>query len=204
MYNNESFDDYIRNVLGYPNQNSNSMVANTSTTMNDYNMMPFSIDNTSEIEECYPEIYKIVYPMITKKCSMVNQPITKDLINQMTDEIYSAIEVNNQINVNINLQNEMQTTQNNRSDRKNQMGEVSKKDTLKESRGEDRQFRNRDLRDLIQILIIRELLRRRPGFPSNRPPMPGLGRPQFPGRPGMGRPPFMPREYNNIDLYEDY
>ena len=53
---------------------------------------------------------------------------------------------------------------------------------------------------MIQILIIRELLRRpRPA----RPPFPGPGgRPPFPG--GPGRPPFRPREYDDMDIYERY
>ena len=85
-----------------------------------------------------------------------------------------------------------------------------------ENRGEDRQFRpirNRTLRDLIRILIIRELLGR-PGFPGNRPPMrppfPGRPprppmRPPFPGGPG-GRPPMMPRsDFDNYyDIYENW
>ena len=63
---------------------------------------------------------------------------------------------------------------------------------------------NRNLRDLIQILLIRELLRRRrPGRPPMppRPPMPGPG-----PRPPM-RPPFGPqfnRNYQNLnkDFFE--
>ena len=80
---------------------------------------------------------------------------------------------------------------------------MPKESVIKENRGEDRQFRNRNLRDLIQILIIRELLRRRRRPMPGRPPFPG-GRPPFPGGPGMGRPPMMPREYNNMDIYEQY
>lgn len=56
----------------------------------------------------------------------------------------------------------------------------------KENRGEDRQFRNRNLQDLIRIILIRELLerrRRRPPFgrPPIRPPFLGGGRPPFLG-----------------------
>ncbi len=73
---------------------------------------------------------------------------------------------------------------------------------VKENRGEDRQFRNKGLQDLIRILLIRELLGRpgnRPPMPPHRPPM----RPPFPpGGPGQGpRPPIMPRNAY-YDLYE--
>ena len=75
----------------------------------------------------------------------------------MTDEIYSAIEVNNEVNVNINLQNEVT---NNRNESRNTLKDSVKKDSIKETRSESRQFRNRNLRDLIQILLIRELIKR--------------------------------------------
>ena len=55
--------------------------------------------------------------------------------------------------------------------------------------------RNNGIRDLIKILILRELL----GIPHNpRPPMPPR-RPPFPGGPN-GRPPMRPRFYE--DIYE--
>ena len=98
MYNNESFDDYIRSILGYQNMN-NMYIQNNS---NNYNL---SNNNREELENCYPEIYKIVYPMISQRCSTMSQPVTRETVENMTDEIYSAIEVNSEINLNINLQN---------------------------------------------------------------------------------------------------
>ena len=104
--------------------------------------------------------------------------------------------------MNINLTNEIGNTINNRSTTTNKTN-TSKPEKVRETRGEDRQFRNRGLQDLIRILLIRELLGR-PGHPGHRPPMPPHGRPPmrppFPphGGPGQGpRPPIMPR-----DLYE--
>lgn len=195
MYNNQSFDDYIRNVLGYPT--NNMYMGNIA---DEYNMQYFS-NNNDELEDCYPEIYKIIYPMISQRCSRVSEPVTREMVETMTDEIFSAIEVNNEINVNINLQNGTINSKNQATTGTNQTNrEVAKQ----ENRGEDRQFRNRELRDLIQILLIRELLRRRRRPMPGRPPFPG-GRPPFPGGPGTGRPPIMPREYNNnMDIYEQY
>ena len=191
MYNNESFDDYIRSILGYQNMN-NMYIQNNS---NNYNLS--NNNNREELENCYPEIYKIVYPMVTQRCSTMSQPVTRETVENMTDEIYSAIEVNSEINLNINLQNK---TNGNRQENKVSTSNILKSEDKNEKRGEDRQFGNRNLRDLIQILIIRELLRRpRP----ERPPFPGPGgRPPFPG--GPGRPPFRPREYDDMDIYERY
>ena len=68
---------------------------------------------------------------------------------------------------------------------------------------------NRGLRDLIQILLIRELLRRfrRPRMPGRppmpRPPMPG---PRPPFRPGFGPGGTMfsrDFEISNYDIFEN-
>lgn len=201
MYQNESFDDYIRSILGYPNPNTMYMQNYPA----EFPRMNQPTNQNPELEKCYPEIYKILYPMITKKCSQISEPVTSELVDSMTDEIYSAIEVNNEINVNINLQN---SVTNHRTQNQATTREPITKEALRENRGEDRQIRNRDLRDLIKILIIRELLNRpggghRPRPPMHggpgRPPFPGGPRPPFPGGPGPGRPPIMPREY---DIYE--
>lgn len=203
MYNNESFDDYIRSILGYPNINGmhmDGMYMNTNNMQNEYNMASRT-SISEDLEGCYPEIYKIVYPMIAQRCSRTSEPITGEIVENMTDEIYNAIEVNNEVNLNINLQNEVT---NNRKESRNSLKGASSKESKNENRGEDRQFGNSNLRDLIKILLIRELIRR------HRRPMPGPGRPPFPGRPsflrepGPSRPPIMPREYNNIDIYEQF
>lgn len=195
MYN-ETYEDYIRSILGYPNYGAA------------YQQQPMAInyernDQNAEIENCYPEIYKVVYPMICKACSNNNRPITPDLIDELTNEIYLSIESDNEINVTINLTNEVGGNVENRSTNGRTTTKSSgvSKEEIKENRGEDRQFRNRGLQDLIRILLIRELLGRpgrpghRPPFPPPRPPM----RPPFPpGGPGH-RPPIMPRD---MDLYE--
>lgn len=190
MYNNGSFDDYIRSVLGYPNTNNMYM----NNVQDEYNMT-YDSDNNEDLEECYPEIYRIVYPMISQRCSRVTEPVTREMVENMTDEIYSAIEVNDKINVNINLQNSTINSKNQAVTTVNQMHRETSK---QENRGEDRQFRNVNLRDLIQILIIQELLRRRRRPRPGRPPFPG-SRPSFPGR-----PPIMPRDFNSMDIYEQY
>lgn len=196
MYN-ESYEDYIRSILGYPNYNSNY------ENSYNYNMMRNRNDERNrQLEQYYPEIYRIIYPMVNKACMNNTKPITSDLIDQLTNEIYSSLETGNEIQVNINLKNELKSTGNRNASNK------EKTDKIKENRGEDRQFRNRGLQDLIRILIIRELLGRPGRFPENRPPMspprPPM-RPPFSGGPNQGpRPPIMPRKYENFEsnIYE--
>ena len=160
--------------------------------------------------------------MINKACMTNTKPITEELIDELTNEIYLSIENDNEINVTINLTNEVGTTINNRTtnstsgNKINHANSVASSATEKpqENRGEDRQFRNRGLQDLIRILLIREFLGR-PGHEENRPPRPpmrppfppphgGALRPPFPPHGGEPRPPIMPREVNGLyDLYEN-
>lgn len=90
-----------------------------------------------------------------------------DLINSMTDEVFMNVEPVERPNQNVNAQ---------RPILKN--GDVRNPNAKEpEMRGETRQ-QNFMLRDLIQILILRELLRR-----NQRPPMPPPPRPPRPMQP---------------------
>lgn len=201
MYYNESYEDYIRSILGYPNINNNNSMPTYSNDYEDdyYNNKQ---ENRNELEEMYPEIYKIIYPMITKKCSEIKEPLTKELLDDITDEIHSAVEVNNEINLNININNNQPKTNRNeikKSVMNSESKQVSNKEPTRENRGgENRQSFNRDLHDLIKILLIRELTGR-PGFRPRplRPPRPPMSPPFF-----NGRPPIRPRDYY-YDLYEN-
>ena len=240
MYNNEVFDDYIRQVLGYPNniQSCTEQQYSNYSYFNNPNMMDntvgnnnINIINENELESCYPEIYKVVYPMIKKRCSQINEQVTEELIEQITEEIASNIEPTetNDIQVNINLQNELnenriktsevykntaisETSKSSNSRTNNLRQTQENQKQINENRSsrnnEEKRFRRNTLSDLIKILIIRELLGSpggrppRPPFPGPRPPFPGP-RPPFPGgRPHIGHPP-MPRGYLEYeDIYE--
>ena len=198
MYDNQ-YEEYIRSVLGYPstaNMNQNQMYQNEYPN-------PSQINMRNDLEDFYPEIYKIIYPMVQKACERNMTANSREEIEQMTDEIYLAIEDNNQINVNINLGNTISTTNMNRMQNRNEISkeEVQKKNSEKqevENRNIETESRisprNNNLRDLIKILLIRELLRRRHNhFPPRPPHNP---------RPPM-RPPIMPRNYQPLyDIYE--
>lgn len=198
MYDNQ-YEEYIRSVLGYPsttNMNQNQMYQNEYPN-------PSQINMRNDLEECYPEIYKIIYPMVKKACDGNMGANSREEIERMTDEIYSALEDSNQINVNINLGNTVSTTNMNRTQNRNEISkeEFQKKNSEKqevENRNIETESRisprNNNLRDLIKILLIRELLRRRHNhFPPRPPHNP---------RPPM-RPPIMPRNYQPLyDIYE--
>ena len=194
MYN-ETYDEYIRSILGY-----SPMRTYDSYQDNNQNISYETKENT-ELEKYYPEIYKIVYPMIAKKCNNVRASLTNDDIENMTDEIYYALEERNETRLNINLTNDAKTTAQHDTVR---AAEKKADVKIKEITNEKRETRqtNKGIRDLIKILIIRELLKRSEKSHISRPPMPGPGsRPPF--RPGPRRIPFN-REFETsiYDIFE--
>lgn len=207
MYN-ETYDEYIRSILGYPSHGPQEY--QEYQDYQEYRNPTFNTNinisgNNVELENSYPEIYKIVYPMVAKKCdNMRGETITKDDIQNMTDEIYYALETKNETRVNINLTNDVSTKNITRTESRRPDVKISE---TKGDNSEKRQI-NSGLRDLIQILLIRELLnRRRPPFrpPMPNPPGPGPRPPMRPPfRPGPGRPPFNRDLGSFSDLYEQF
>lgn len=172
------YEEYMRSVLGY-NQIPNNMYTNSyddyyfdTQYLNNRNTTAKTNVNTDLIESMYPEIYRIIYPMVCKVCTQNSQmEITRDLVDSMTEEVYSNVEgEERQSSINEAVRPVLKN------------GDVRNPNAKEqEFRGETRQ-RNFLMRDLIRILILRELLKRRP----MRPPMP----PPRPPRPPM--PPFRP------------
>lgn len=171
--NDSIYEEYMRTVLGYqPMNNYNAYDMNYDDWENS-NMFNMSAMNNNmqmyELENCYPEIYRIVYPMIQKACNQNTRPITRELIDSMTDEIYFALE-------------DKEIIENRASGEKN----IKSAESI-----ESRQsiVRNTRLNDLIRILLLREFLGR-PGFPGfpggGRPPRPPMRPPRPPMRPPMG------------------
>ena len=217
----QSYEDYIRSILGYPLQTNSNYPNITYDYLNDYefnaNTMP---RYSNEILDMYPEIYKIVNPMVCKICENNNEPITKELIQKMTDEVYNNLEeteTTTVVNVNAsfnnssskmdsktnkienNIQNRnVKNTQNMQNTKPNSLSTKSDttsktKDTENIGVRETRQLkpRNNLLRDLIQILILKKLLEENK-LPT-RPPKP-------PVNPIPPRPPIRPRDY--VDYYK--
>ncbi len=172
-YYNQPLDEFQNT---YENFNMNTPYwyeQNRNTYDYNYGYQPFfqtrGMSNT-QIEELYPDVYKIVYPVVKKTCNRNSRmAITQDVIENMVEEVYSNIEQGGQIELNRSQNNEK--------------GENNKE----ENRG---QRRNSNLLDVIKILVIRELIGelRRPGCRPNMPPPPP---PPHHGRPYLyTRPPF--------------
>lgn len=117
----QNYEDYMRSILGYPLQEQRIY----ETTYTDYSNMnneyPVQLPKYSnQIMELYPEIYKIVNPMVCKMCEANTKPICRELIEQMTDEIYLNLEsdpseyVGDVVNVQVNLPKTMTSSEENR------------------------------------------------------------------------------------------
>lgn len=201
----QNYEDYMRQVLGYPINDPNI-----------YETYDYRNDQASQdtYSEYYPDIYRLVYPMVCKVCETNTQPITKELIEKMTDEVYMAIEdTSTTVNIRVNAPKAEEnrivnsnTNRNNseeirtskvRTDRtsKNVNGSAENREvkivssqpveSREGTRADETRLSNSTLRDLIKILILNQIFGNRP-----RPPRPP--RPPFPGGPGMPppRPPF--------------
>ena len=116
--------------------------------------------------------------MVCKACMNTNENITEDLVSRITNEIYiniENIEISKENRNNSNAVNNNQINKNVRPENANSKSNLT--DTTL-NRQEDRN-RNPLLRDLIRILVLRELLGR-PNRPQFRPPV----------RPPFGPGPF--------------
>lgn len=153
----------------------------------------------------YPDSYNIIYPLVCKACEANNEPISKSVVDKMTDDVYKLVERNETV---VNIKIEAQNRENSRvSARQEMKRELTPKRTpIKTETRETRQPNNPLLRDLIKILILQRLF----GGGAITPPRPMPPRPPFPpvgpGRPPFsgGRPPYGPG-MNRMDIdYSEY
>lgn len=183
------YEDYLQDYWGYPinGYTNNTYDQNLDDYQNGYNVNRSSFEygfysypqnmhyqkrgiSINEMEELYPETYKIIYPMVKKVCANNNRTISNEVIEDMTQDVYSNLE-NNSVELNITLNNEVR----------------GEKNIKAESTQENRGNRNNGLMDMIKILILRELIDRPCKSPNCRP---GPGpRPPYPPYPP--RPPFV-------------
>lgn len=182
-YFNNQLQDYDQYNLG---SNFNYNYSCTCDYPYNCNQNFYSRNIVQDIENMYPEIYNIIYPMIQKACMQNNKPVTEDVLEEMTNDIYSNIEADNIFNLNITVENRSENNSVNKSTNKYENTILNSSKNSSSENKENREYRqdNNPIRDLIRILLIREFLGERP---SSRPPRPP--RPPFPPTPG----PFPPR-----------
>lgn len=216
MYNNV-YQDYINNIIGItPKIQSNFEYNAYESTNYIQEKNALNID----LECFYPEIYKLLYPMIQTACMKNTKPLTEDTINEMVEDIYSNFNADDVTVLNINLTNDVRSnkTSNSSTVSKNTVQPVSNKSIskpLSETRNEIEEGKrspspnNFILNDLIRILLIRELLGKPVNHFPNRPIIPGGNRPPFRPREiasssqeiGIYEPSYMYSEFNPMENY---
>ena len=140
-----------------------------------YPMMQYP---ASQLESMYPKCYYMIYPRVKRMCDMMYQQgmvtPTPQMMQQMTDQIYDEVEP--MMAEEDMMEMDMQMMPENMQDMQmmpEQMQPMGTKPMM-EDKGcyemDARQFgffprpRRRFLRDLISILLIRQLFRRRRPF----------------------------------------
>ncbi len=155
MYN-YSYEEYMNNLLVNGMPNTRNTVINTMEPYENENAFVTTYNNqvNNQLEECYPDIYKIIYPMICKRCLYINEKITEELVERITNEIYENVEQDESPKETRSAQGTVNHSNicNNRN-----MRYMPK---INETNNEVKEKRQRNflLNDLIKILVIRELL----------------------------------------------
>ena len=234
----QNYEEYMKTVLGYP--------IDTPSTYSGYNPSNYLQFNNSNLAtrdmqiessymkinnkendflDLYPDIYKIVNPMVCKICENNRKPVTRELVQKMTDEIYNNLEETETptvVNINATLTNtttiNSEKTQN-RDYRKTQS--IPQNSTQKNSNLNNREYKefignkenasskdvrdnkqNGEVRETRQIIQKNNLLRDliqililKRLLEENRHPVNNSPHPTINPRPP--RPPIRPREYTD-------
>ena len=158
------------NMLGNSNMQPMMQGGIASSPNNQIFMNSGMIPNNMPIQNLsnmYPSIYRILNPVISRIVSNNNQSISEDLLNNMTDTVFNIVEGQ------IDLGKDYETQGNNRTDNQsinanssnnnssNRGAETTRQNSQNPQTSNARHNRNDSLlRDLIKILIIKELLSR--------------------------------------------
>ena len=168
--NNDGYmqDLYFYNQIPtntYMNTFPNGMSANQNIQMMPNNI-PINNPGMQNLNSLYPSIYRIVNPVVSRVVSNSNQPINENLLNNMTDTIYNIVEGQVDLGGDDQVQRNSASIETSAQTSTGANQSVNTRNT--ESRNQPinnqtnfRNTRNESLlRDLIKILIIKELLSR--------------------------------------------
>jgi len=178
----QNYEDYMRSILGYPVEPNTYQTNYYNDTSMDNNVL--ERQDTKDLEDLYPDIFKVINPAIVDVCDRCNKNITKDVLEEMTDDVYERIKNNKEIMINVNIVNDSEINNVNAKEAENRTTVQNRQ--IRPNRRPNNQF----LRDLIKILILNRLIGGIPNKPNRPPFTPMTPRPPYPGN---GRPPMTPR-----------
>ena len=128
--NDATVNNTAMNGMAMNNVAANDMVANNVATNN------MAQNTGQDLEGMYPDIYKVIHPMVAMAASNINMPVTEEWLGAIVDNIYDRLEADGRINLGMNFNME----------------------TDVDSRYPRPRHRDRHLRDLIRILLLREII----------------------------------------------
>ena len=144
----QNYEDYMRSVLGYPME--------TQELYQEEKVVPYQ--NTKELEDCYPQIYKVVNPIICKMCDRYSQTIDRDNLEDIVEQIYQKIEMNNNdISIKINIENIEEKQNDNRVGNRNTTLKNSSNRNINDIKRENREVekRQRNTRNpFLQYILL--------------------------------------------------
>ena len=154
--NNAYMYDIGNSMTGIPN--IQMMPTNPITNNMMYKAPGFVPNNYSgaNLNNLYPSIYRIINPVISRVVSNNNQPITEELLNNMTDTVFNIVE--GQIDFSDDQVQKVSQTENSNSSNTNQSRSP---ESIKTINNQTQSKSNRNdylLKDFIKTLIIKELL----------------------------------------------
>lgn len=172
MYNNV-YQDYINTMLGRTSiETFNFDNINNQNKRNSYYRFPSNNNSQNDLTKLYPEIYKLLNPMIQSACMRYTSPLTKEALDKMVDDIYNNFTTEDSTIININLTNyptsdnndtkdSIHTSTNNNTTSKSMPNKsVLKSNNNNTTNNTNNTGNNNILKDLIRILIIKELILR--------------------------------------------
>lgn len=89
----QNYEDYIRSILGYPVESNTYEAYMRQPSYEAREQYNFQSTDNSELMKLYPEIYNVVNPMVRKICEGNTKTVDRDLIEKMSSEIYSNLEM---------------------------------------------------------------------------------------------------------------
>ena len=170
MYNNV-YQEYINNIIGPMPKRQLDFEYNSFRNSNS-----FQNQNATnlELERFYPDLYKLLYPMIQTACIKNTKPITEETIDEMVKDIYNNFYVDEAVMSNLNLVDDIRNSNKTAEVRKSVNSKFVPKTLAGTRNTETKEHTNLKpnnylLHDLIKILLIKELIRTQGNIMQYRP-----------------------------------
>lgn len=154
------YQEYIDSIYMTNFNQNRTKTTNFENTMNSDYLFPNTVNN-EYLEKFYPDIYRLLNPMIKHVCMKNVNQLSEKTINGMVEEVYSNFISDPNSVDDFNSGHEFRSGKNSETSftgkAKNSILSTSRRNEAIEKRQTKEE--NYILRDLIRILIVRELIR---------------------------------------------